>query len=177
MQVRLITPQDDIVALTAMLHRAYAPLAAQGLHYVATHQTPEITAERLFKGHPLAAERDGKIIGTITIYPPTPESRGATYRDPHTCNFGPFAVEPACSGQGIGRRLHEAGLAHALAQGARFMALDTAEPAADLIATYQRWGYAFVERVQWRSTNYPSVLMRRSLSGTTPAAPNLSFNR
>ena len=107
--------------------------------------------------------RDGRIVGTITIYPPKPKHRTATYRDPHTHGFGQFAVEPALSGQGIGRRLHQAALEHALSQGARFMALDTAEPATDLIATYERWGYTIVERVQWGDTNYPSVLMRRAL--------------
>lgn len=43
------------------------------------------------------------------------------------------------------------------------MALDTAAPATDLIATYERRGYAIVERVQWGDTDYPSVLMRRAL--------------
>ena len=163
MKIRVITPQDDLWALTDLLHRAYAPLAARGLRFTATHQTTEVTTERLFKGHPLAAEIDGRIVGTITIYPPKPKHRTATYRDPHTHGFGQFAVEPALSGQGIGRRLHQAALEHALSQGARFMALDTAEPATDLIATYERWGYTIVERVQWGDTNYPSVLMRRAL--------------
>lgn len=164
MKIRVITPDDDLVALTELLHRAYAPLGARGLRYVATHQTPDVTAKRLFTGHPLAAELDGRIIGTITVHPPNVESRALTYRDPHTLNFGQFAVEPSFGGRGIGRRLHQAALEHAVAQGARFMALDTAEPATDLIATYGRWGYAIVERVQWRSTNYPSVVMRRPLA-------------
>lgn len=163
MTIRVITPDDDLVALTGLLHRAYAPLGARGLRYVATYQSPEVTAERLFTGHPLAAEIDGKIIGTITVHPPNAKSRAVTYRDPTTLNFGQFAVEPAFAGQGIGRRLHQAALAHAVTRGARFMALDTAEPATDLIATYGRWGYAIVERVQWSSTNYPSVVMRRPL--------------
>lgn len=135
MKIRVITPQDDLVALTELLHRAYAPLGARGLRYVATHQTPEVTAERLFTGHPLAAELDGKIIGTLTVHPPNAESRSVTYRDPLTFNFGQFAVEPAFGGQGIGRRLHQAALDHVAGLGARFMALDTAEPATDLIAT------------------------------------------
>ena len=67
------------------------------------------------------------------------------------------------------RALTEAGRAfwsdpesHAIGRGARFMSLDTAEPATELIATYTRWGYAIVERTQWKEVNYPSVIMRRS---------------
>jgi GNAT superfamily N-acetyltransferase len=163
MQVRVITPQDDIVALTAILHRAYAPLAARGLRYMATHQSPADTHRRLFKGHPLAAEKAGQIIGTITIYPPQPRASVATYRDPHTFSFGQFAVDPVFAGQGIGRILHQAAVDYALGQGARFLSLDTAAPATDLIATYARWGYAIVEHTHWGDTNYESVLMRRTL--------------
>lgn len=170
MKIRPITPADDIVALTAMLHRAYAPLAARGLRFLATHQSPEVTAQRLSTGHPLAAELDGRFVGTIRICPPRTDSEIATYRDPHTYMFGQFGVEPAYGGRGVGRALHEAGLVHALSQGARFMSLDTAEPATDLIATYERWGYSIVERTQWKDVNYPSVIMRRCLRDASQAA-------
>ena len=47
LQIRRITDADDVDALTALLHRAYAPLAAQGLRYVATWQGPDITRKRI----------------------------------------------------------------------------------------------------------------------------------
>jgi hypothetical protein len=43
------------------------------------------------------------------------------------------------------------------------MALDTAEPAAHLIAFYNRLGYRFIEHAQWRMTNYRSVIMSKTL--------------
>jgi hypothetical protein len=58
--------------------------------------------------------------------------------------------------------LHQAALDHALAQGGKIMALDTAAPALDLIEMYQRWGYQVVGSSDWRpKTNYLSVLMSR----------------
>jgi GNAT superfamily N-acetyltransferase len=147
-----------------MLHRAYAPLAARGLRYTATHQTPEVTADRLFKGHPLAAEWNGRIVGTITVYPPNPKASVAVYREPHTYIFGQFAVDPDFKGNGIGRALHQAAIDYAVGQNAQFMSLDTAAPAVELIATYRRWGYEVVERTHWRDTNYESVLMRRRIT-------------
>ena len=143
-----------------MLHRAYAELAVRGMRYSATHQAPDITARRLFKGHPLLAEVDGRIVGTLTVYPPQPNSIVAAYRDPRTCSFGQFGVEPDYRGKGIGRALHQAAVAHARSQGARYLSLDTAVPAKELIATYERWGYVIVERTHWNDTNYESVIMR-----------------
>jgi ribosomal protein S18 acetylase RimI-like enzyme len=154
---------DDVESLTVMLHRAYAPLAAQGLRYTATYQTPEVTQQRLARGHPLVAVSEGRIAGTLTVYPPDPDSGVALYRDAQGCHFGQFGVDPVFKGRGVGRALHAAALAHAVSQGARFMGLDTAAPATALIALYQRWGYRIVDRHQGVSTNYESVIMRRPL--------------
>lgn len=41
--IRPLDPADSIAELTALLHRAYAPLLAQGLRYVATHQDETTT--------------------------------------------------------------------------------------------------------------------------------------
>lgn len=43
------------------------------------------------------------------------------------------------------------------------MALDTAAPAADLVAMYGRWGYAEVARFRWSTVNYESVIMARRI--------------
>jgi hypothetical protein len=42
-QYRELRVTDDVVAITHLLHEAYAPLAAAGMRYVASHQSPEIT--------------------------------------------------------------------------------------------------------------------------------------
>lgn len=154
---------DDVVALTSMLHRAYAPLAAAGMRYTATHQSEKVTLLRLSRGHALVAEFEGKVVGTVTVYGPKPESSVPLYRDLLTCHIGQFGVEPDWKGGGIGKALHEAALAWAVAQGARFMALDTAVPAIDLIAMYHRWGYKTVDRIRFETTNYESVIMRLDL--------------
>lgn len=48
-----------IVALTHLLHEAYAPLAAKGMKYLATHQPPTKTLERLLDGESYLAFLDG----------------------------------------------------------------------------------------------------------------------
>jgi len=159
---------DDVEALTRMLHRAYAPLAAAGMRYMATHQSPDVTLRRLKRGRALIAEHENRIIATLTIYRPDPESTVHLYRDPLTYHFGQFGVEPEYKGKGIGRTLHQAAIHHTREQGGRYLALDTAGPAADLIATYQRWGYHIMERMDFPATNYESVIMRLDLQPSSP---------
>ena len=163
MTIRYWKAEDDVVALTEMLHRAYAPLAARGLRYSATHQTPEVTLRRLTDGHALVAEIDGRIVGTVTYYRPDPESDTPVYRDSVTFSFGQFGVDPEFKGRGIGRALHSAMIAAVVDSGAKYIALDTAAPAADLIALYERWGYVVVGCARWKATNYESVIMRREV--------------
>jgi GNAT superfamily N-acetyltransferase len=151
---------DDVDEITRLLHRAYASLAAAGLRYMATHQAPEVTLRRLKQGRAFVAEQDGRVIGTVTAYPPDPTSIVPLYRHPKTFHFGQFGVEPDHRGQGIGRALHQAALQHARDQGAHYMALDTAGPASELISTYQRWGYQIMARMSHTETNYESVIMR-----------------
>ncbi|MBK1881754.1 GNAT family N-acetyltransferase [Luteolibacter pohnpeiensis] len=164
MIIREFHPDDDIEALTELLHRAYAPLAAAGLHYTATHQTSEVTRYRLNSGHPLVAERDGNIIGTVTCYAADPNSKTPWYREPGVMIFGQFAVDPAFQHQGIGFALHEAVIQHAKKCGAHYLLLDTAAPATNLISMYQSWGYSVIATHDYSTTNYESVIMRRSLT-------------
>jgi GNAT superfamily N-acetyltransferase len=163
MLIRSLRIDDDLGDITEMLHRAYAALGARGLRYNATHQSPEVTARRLVRGYPILAENDGRIVGTLTVYRPDPNHTAMVYRDAETYHFGQFGVDPEFRGRGLGRALHSKAIDYAGGQGARFMALDTAAPATELIALYERWGYRICERISWDSTNYESVLMRRKI--------------
>jgi GNAT superfamily N-acetyltransferase len=170
MILRDLRSDDDMQAITDMLHRAYAPLAARGLRYMATHQDADVTRRRLEKGKAIMADIAGRIVGTITVYGQDLASPTPAYREPGTYHFGQFGIEPEFKGKGIGRALHGAALDYARSVGGLFMALDTAAPATDLVAMYERWGYVTVERVSWKSTNYESVIMRCPLSAGPGAA-------
>lgn len=163
--IRCLSPQDDLIALTDLVHAAYAHRAAANLRYWATHQTVEDTAGRYAKGQGLIAELEGKIVGTLTVRPHQPNSEVPLFRDPGTWTLSQFGVLPELQGHGIGRQLHGAALAYAQKHGGQIMALDTAAPATDLIEMYLKWGYKLVGECDWRPhTNYLSVLMSRSIS-------------
>ena len=160
--IRPWQPTDDVGALTRLLHRAYAALAAQGLRYVATHQDAATTRGRLESGRSFVALEDGALAGTITYYYPAgDECRWYARRG--VARFGQFGVEPRLQGRGIGTRLLQRVEEEARADGARELALDTSEHAGRLIATYLRRGFRIVGEADWPDVNYASVILSKKL--------------
>lgn len=125
--IRRLQEGDSIPAITRLLHKAYAPLAAMNLRFTATHQDDEVTRSRLSRGLPWVAELDGEIVATVTLYPPVPESACCPwYGKPGVFSFGQFAVRPDLQGLGVGSRLIALLENEAASRGASELALDTA---------------------------------------------------
>lgn len=170
--IRHLAPDDDLEALTQMLHRSYAPLAERGLKYLATHQDAATTKRRAEAGRCAVAVLDGRIVGTITLYDRGmvryddlgPDDGRAWYTEPGVMVFGQYGVDPEAKGRGIGRALHAWAERTARASGARELACDTAEPASDLIEMYRRWGYRLIGHTDWAITNYRSVILSKTLT-------------
>jgi GNAT superfamily N-acetyltransferase len=162
--LRRLRADDSIPALTSLLHRAYAPLAARGLRFVATHQDDEETRRRCASGECWVAEKDGAVVATVTWYVPWDDGKCPYYARKDVVHFGQFAVEPSLQGGGLGRAMLEHVARRAAAAGYSELACDTAAPATDLIAMYVRWGFRKVGDVRWDAVNYPSVLLSRSLA-------------
>ncbi len=156
---------DDYAALTTLLHCAYRELAEQNLQFLATWQTEDTTRERVDTGETWVAVRGGRYVGTVTLYLPHQADGCEWYDRPEVASFGQFGVDPECRGEGIGRKLLEIIERRAKEEGAAELALDTAEPAVQLIATYARHGYRFIQHVQWTGPNYRSVVLSKTLTG------------
>lgn len=179
--VRPLGADDDVTALTELIHRAYARHLASGLRYWGTYQTVDDTTKRFASGRGFVAEVEGAIVGTVTVRSPIPNAQVPIYRDPCTWTITQFAVDPSHRGQGVGALLHEHAARYAASSGATHMALDTAAPATAVIAMYERWGYRVCGECDWRPlTNYLSVVMIRDLCAADsslaadvhPAAPD-----
>jgi hypothetical protein len=65
--VRRLATADSLEALTALLHRAYAPLGAMGLNYTAVDQTVEVTRKRCAAGTCFVAVDGERIVGTVAV--------------------------------------------------------------------------------------------------------------
>jgi len=168
---------DALDALTALLHRAYAPLSAAGMNFTAATQTAAMTAQRMQGAHTwVAVQADGALVGTITAAGPfDANAQGWAHALPwfyraDVAHFHQFAVEPALQGRGIGAALLQAAEAWAGEAGHRAMLLDTAMPATHLRHRYARAGYADIASVQWQGKTYRSVVMVKPLGTPAPTA-------
>ena len=171
MHLRPIRPDEDFAALTALIHRAYAPLAARGMRYWATHQTVTDTIERCGRGETWIAEVGGRVVGTVTLQPPERTRGGPWFDRPEVAKFQQFCVDPDLQGQGIGRAMMRHVEARALDLGAAELALDTSEHAEGLITHYTHQGYRFIEHIDWRpKVNYRSVVLSLTLDPRHRAA-------
>jgi GNAT superfamily N-acetyltransferase len=167
--IRPYQPGDSIPEITALLHKAYAGMAAQGMRYLASHQDDQTTLERLIIGASFLAVKENAIVGTITLYGPYPEAEASLYRQEGVSHFGQYAVDPDLQGAGLGKRLYQTVEDHCRKNNIKTLALDTCQDAADLIEMYRHWGFKQVDHVQWDCTNYRSVIMAKDL--TAPPSP------
>ena len=131
---RALHVDDDLDAITQLLHAAYAPLAAAGMRYVVSHQDVATTKRRMARGETFVAVRDDAVVGVITLAEAHGTHGSPFYDRPDVASFGQFAVLPALQRQGIGSRLMDIVEARACEKGVAELALDTSEHAEALIA-------------------------------------------
>jgi GNAT superfamily N-acetyltransferase len=96
---------------------------------------------RMLGGEVLAAEIDGRIVGTVTYFADANEEGVKAAFAPLTAGIRATAVDPDAQGKGIGRALVEACIERATAAGARAIALHTASFMVAAVAVYERTGF------------------------------------
>lgn len=172
--LRPLAPSDSLEALTALLHRAYARLAAMGLNFTAVDQGVETTRARFASGQGFVLDDAGTLVGCVVVAGPFDlERHPGALRSPwylrrDVAHLHQLAVDPACQGRRLGDRLVAACESWAREHGFRAIALDTAEPAQHLRQRYARLGYAEVDRVQWDGKRYESLILVKPLTGVVP---------
>ncbi len=169
--IRPLQASDCLEQLTALLHAAYATLAAQGWNFTAADQSVATTRSRIAEGHSLVAVAGERLVGTVSIRGPKradetyiADAPPALYTQAGTAILSQLAVHPERRGQGLAERLMDAAEGWARAQGFAQVALDTAIPAEALRRRYLRRGYIEQGGVQWRGKTYASVLMSKTLN-------------
>lgn len=168
LEIRLLADTDSFDELTAMLRRAYAPLEASGLRYMTASQDVAMTRKRASKGECYVLADGPRMVGSIVVVPPLARwSHCAFYDRPGVSVVTQFGIEPSLQRRGLGSRLMDFVEQRAADLGAIEIALDTAEPAAHLIALYEARGYRFAGYEQWNHTNYRSVILSKSLVRVT----------
>jgi GNAT superfamily N-acetyltransferase len=154
-QVRDATT-DDLDAARAVAAAANAEFATvMGERLFAGYLANVLDVEgRLRDAHLLVAERDGSIVGTITLYPDI-HAEGMPVRLPDgTAGIRATAVAPEARGHGVGRTLVEAAIGRARDVGANAVALHTAVFMQDAMRLYERCGFRRLPEHDYRANEF-----------------------
>lgn len=163
----------DAEPVTRLLHRGYAGLAARGLNFTAATQDADLTAWRAAAGVSWVLTEDDVPVATLTLtVPPSRPLRELTPEAaaPGRAWLNQMAVDPAHQGRGHARRLRDAALAHAARAGITGVGVDTAAPAGELLALYERWGFVRRDVIRWPGKTYDSVVLVRAVPAQVPPA-------
>lgn len=161
--MRRVDPTESLEPLTAMLHRAFSGLGRMGLNCTCVDQSAQVTRERIAKGECYAASHDGRLVGTVTLYAPDPDSPSTWYHRADVASVHQLAVAPEYQCSGVGASLLHFAESWATGRGYAELALDTAQPARHLLAFYKRHRYRFVESVRFPGKAYFSVVLSKDL--------------
>jgi GNAT superfamily N-acetyltransferase len=169
--IRPLAPSDSFAALTALIHRAYAPLGAAGMNFTGVDQNEEKTRERCGRGATFVAEADAHVVATLTVAVPESSKDYGEFATPTSWHLEQFAVEPLLQGTGVGRALVAAAERYAKDHGATTILGDTSERARHLITLYERAGYRVVGHMQWPGKTYRSVVMEKRVARDAAGRP------
>ncbi|KML47892.1 GCN5 family acetyltransferase [Burkholderia cepacia] len=172
--VRRFDPRSDSYdALTALLHRAFAPLGALGFNCPCVDQPASATRERVLTSECFVALGNAHLVATMTMHSHDPDSRCDPYRSRRVATLGQLAVDPVWQDRGIGRSLLAFAQRRAAARGATHLALDAPYAAVRLVDFYRREGFQPVDVMRFPGHNYDSTILCKSVGvayGRMPAS-------
>lgn len=155
-----------IAEVTALLHEAYAQHLADGLDFSAATQDNETTHSRLTSATALIGFREDLVVATGLIYEHLLARPGLPpwFSQKDVSVVAQLAVSPALQGQGIGSELLEILERQAKDWGKLHLALDTAEPAHDLVRFYKNRGYATVDHFRYSGASFRHIILSKALT-------------
>jgi GNAT superfamily N-acetyltransferase len=156
--------------MTALLHRAFAPLGMEGLNCECVDQSIASTRRRATAGDCYVAMCGTRMIGTVTLCAPERESPCEWYRRDDVSSLRQFAVDPAWQRRGVGTLMLGFANHWAAMRGYAEMALDTPRPAVHLISFYRAHGFRIVDSMHFDLRHYESAILScPALAATRPS--------
>jgi predicted N-acetyltransferase YhbS len=152
---------DEHAAIREITLAAYAefadimvPTAWAGLH-----QAVRTALESEGPGQRIVAERDGRLVGSVMLYPPAVDAYQGLAAEAGWPELRLLAVDPAARGQGIGQALVNECVRRARAMGATALGLHTSESLRVATRMYERMGF---ERVPEHDFQPPGAELVRA---------------
>lgn len=165
----IIKPKPESVSweeITELLHVAYAKNTNKGLEFLAAYQDVDTTIERAKNGICLVALKRDKLIGSISVlFYNKLKGRKKWYNEDKTAAFAQLAVHPDNMGDGIGNKLFDTSIKICEEKGVNSVIITTSVKATKLLQWYKKKGFSFIEFNSYRSTNYYSVKLKKTIKG------------
>jgi len=154
--------RDSYVSMTALLHRAFASLGSAGLNCECASQTIATTRRRAAEGDCLVAVCGTKIVGTMTLCTPDPNSPCEWYRHHDVASLHQLGIDPEWQRRGIGTLMLAFADHWAATRGYAQLALQTPQQASHLVAFYRSQGFRIVYTMRFEPRSYDSVILTRA---------------
>lgn len=164
--IRRFMTGDSIPEITALLHRAYARQREAGLDPLAGRQDEATTLDRILNSESYLAftdQTESQIAGVILFNEHERVTFPEFFLREHVAHFAMFGVDPAIQAAGIGGKLLATCEERARETESTHLALSMAEPDKALHRYYKRRGYEYVQDWKWPYTNYPSIILAKTL--------------
>ncbi|WP_395703196.1 GNAT family N-acetyltransferase [Aquabacterium sp.] len=164
LKIRRLQPGDSLDELTALVHRAFAPLGREGLRCTGVDQPVETTRQRVGRGDCFVACYGGRLVGTMTMEAPDRQSDCPWFRRTDVATLHQLAVEPCSQGCGCGRALIRHAEQWTQARGHAELALETPTRATELRAFYASQGFRTVGHWHKAGKDYESVVLSKAIA-------------
>lgn len=140
--VRDARPEEADV-LRDLTLRAYGEFATvmEPSAWDALHRAVQVGLRDGSGAERIVAERDGSIVGTVTLYPPAVDAYGGEARRAEWPELRLLAVAPEARGAGVGKALVEECVRRARRMGAGALGLHTSRSMTVAIAIYRQFGF------------------------------------
>jgi ribosomal protein S18 acetylase RimI-like enzyme len=142
--VRLRDARDeDLAAVRALTLQAYAEYAKvmEPSAWAGLEQAVRRTVESESDAERIVAEHEGRIVGSVMLFPPSTSTYGGSVEAPPWPELRLLAVSPEVRGMGVGRLLVDECVRRAQASGATELGLHTSKSMETAIGMYRRMGF------------------------------------
>jgi ribosomal protein S18 acetylase RimI-like enzyme len=142
--VRLRDARDeDLAAVRALTLQAYSEYAGvmEPSAWAGLEQAVRRTVESDSDAERIVAEHEGRIVGSVMLFPPSTSTYGGSVEAPPWPELRLLAVSPEARGMGVGRLLVDECVRRARASGATELGLHTSKSMDTAIGMYRRMGF------------------------------------
>jgi len=152
-QIRIAT-EADCVAISKLLFQAFEAFEKDYTKggFAATTISPEEVKSRIAKGIIWLAILNNKIVGTVS-----------TFKNENTILIKSMAVHPDARGKKIGLQLLQQVENHAIADGAKYLYLNTTPYLKKAIRLYEKFGFEIINEPPYELFGTPLFNMRKKL--------------